>query len=363
MSPRILRNFDFLLVFAILLLVILGTLMISSATTNSPGLEELPLRQAIYALVGLVFLVLGTLVDYRGLATLRWPIYAVMLALLAGVFVIGQISHGGQRWIDVGLFPIQPSELTKLLFVIVLAAFLSCREEKIREFSTFVLSLVLLVPPVVMIYLQPDLGTALVLVFLWGVMVFAAGVRFLYLGILAGGVLAAFPIAWTQMEGYMQRRLLTFLNPASDPAAHYNVDHALISIGSGGLLGKGFRHGTQSQLHFLRIRHTDFIFSVIGEELGLFGCLLVIGLLAFILWRILRAADMARDSLGRLMAVGIAAVLFFQAFVNIGVNLGVMPVTGIPLPFVSSGGSSLITFMLAVGLVESVLIRRRKIDF
>ena len=194
-------------------------------------------------------------------------------------------------------------------------------------------------------------------------MVFAAGVRFLYLAVLAGGALAAFPIVWTQMEGYMQRRLLTFLNPASDPAARYNVDHALISIGSGGLLGKGFRHGTQSQLHFLRIRHTDFIFSVIGEELGLLGCLLVIGLLAFILWRILRAADLARDSLGRLMAVGIAAILFFQAFVDIGVNLGVMPVTGIPLPFVSSGGSSLITFMLAVGLVESVLIHRKKIDF
>lgn len=363
MNPRSLRNFDVPLVLATLLLVALGILMILSATTNSPGLEEHPLRQAIYAAVGLVLLGLASFVDYRGLAALRWPIYGVMLALLAAILVIGEVIHGGQRWISAGPLQIQPSELTKLLFVIVLASFLAAREEKVSKFSTFLLALALLVPAVVMIYLQPDLGTALVLVFVWAVMMFAAGARLLYFGLVAGGALATLPFVWGRLEGYMQRRLLLFLNPASDPAGQYNVDQALISIGSGGIFGKGFRHGTQSQLHFLRIRHTDFIFSVIGEELGLLGCLLVIGLLAFILWRLLRAAELARDPAGRLIAVGIAAILFFQATVNIGVNLGVVPVTGIPLPFVSAGGSSLIAFMMGIGLVESVLIRRKKIDF
>ncbi|MBC7222787.1 MAG: rod shape-determining protein RodA [Anaerolineae bacterium] len=363
MIRRFVRNFDFALVLAVLLLVALGVLMISSATANSPGLEELPFRQAIYGAVGFVLLGLGAAIDYRSLTALRWPLYGATLLLLGVIFAIGQVSHGGQRWIDVGIVRVQPSELAKLVFVLVLASFLASRGEAVRGAATVVLSLVLLAVPAGLIYLQPDLGTALVLVFVWGVMLFAAGVRLVYLGALAGGVLAALPLVWPRLEGYMQRRLVAFLNPASDPAASYNVRQALISIGSGGLFGKGFRHGTQSQLHFLRIRHTDFIFSVIGEELGLAGCVLVIGLLGFVMWRILRAAELARDAQGRLIAVGLAAILFFQTVVNIGVNVGLMPVTGIPLPFISSGGSSLVTFLFGIGLVESVLLRRRKIDF
>ncbi len=364
MAPRrFVRNFDFGLVLAVALLVGLGILMVSSATANSPGLEELPLRQAIYAGVGFLLLAVGAAIDYRSLTALRWPLYGTMLVFLAVVFVIGQALHGGQRWIDVGPVQVQPSELAKLAFVLVLASFLGSRGETARGLKTVALSLILLVPPVALIYLQPDLGTALVLVFVWGAMVFAAGVRLTYLGVLAAGALAAFPLLWPRLEGYMQRRILAFLNPAGDPAASYNVTQALISIGSGGLLGKGFRQGTQSQLHFLRIRHTDFIFSVIGEELGLVGCLLVLGLLGFVLWRMLRAAEVARDAQGRFIAVGLAATLFFQAAVNIGVNVGVMPVTGIPLPFISAGGSSLVTLLFGVGLVESVLLRRRKIDF
>lgn len=360
---RFVRNFDFGLVLAVALLVGLGILMVSSATANSSGLEDLPLRQAIYAGVGFVLLAVGAAVDYRNLTALRWPLYGAVLLSLTVVSVIGQVLHGGQRWIDVGPVQVQPSELAKPAFVLVLASFLASRGDAVHGLGTVLLSLALLAPPVVLIYLQPDLGTALVLVFVWGAMLFAAGVRLVYLGALAAGTLAMFPFLWPRLEGYMQRRLLAFLNPAGDPAASYNVAQALISIGSGGLFGKGFRHGTQSQLRFLRIRHTDFIFSVIGEELGLVGCFLVLGLLGFVLWRMLRAAEVARDVQGRLITVGLAATLFFQAVVNIGVNVGMVPVTGIPLPFISAGGSALVTFLFGVGLVESVLLRRRKIDF
>jgi rod shape determining protein RodA len=171
------------------------------------------------------------------------------------------------------------------------------------------------------------------------------------------------PLVWFSLEDYMRKRLLLFLNPAQDPAARYNIDQALISIGSGGWLGKGYASGSQSQLHFLRVRHTDFVFSVIGEEMGFVGALLLFTLIGIVLWRILRAASLARDSFGRLICCGVAALIFFQAVVNIGMNLGLLPVIGIPLPFISSGGSSLIALLLAEGLVQSVAMRYRKIEF
>jgi rod shape determining protein RodA len=357
------RRLDLPLLVATLLLIALGILMIWSATTNTPDLADYPIRHAIYAAAGLVPLVWAILADYRGIASMRWLIYLGLLGLLGVILIMGQVLHGGQRWFDVGLLTIQPSELAKPLMVLVFASFLAGRKESIQSPWTLLLSLVLLCVPAVLIYLQPDLGTALVLVFVWGVMVFAAGVPVRYLVGLAVGGLALLPAFWGQMEGYMRDRLAVFLNPAGNPAARYNIDQALISIGSGGVFGKGFRQGSQSQLHFLRIRHTDYIFSVIGEELGLVGSVLVIGLFAFLLYRMLRMASQCQDPLGQLIIVGMASILFFQSVVNMGVNLGLLPVTGIPLPFVSSGGSSLLTFMLIMGLVQGVNARRKRIDF
>jgi rod shape determining protein RodA len=214
-----------------------------------------------------------------------------------------------------------------------------------------------------LIYLQPHLGTTIVLAVVWLIMTLMAGMRMLHLSILGFlGVLAA-PVIWFRLESYMQDRLLLFLNPGRDPAARYNIDQALISIGSGGWLGKGYASGSQSQLHFLRVRHTDFIFSVIGEEMGFAGALVLFALIAIILWRILRAASLARDSFGRLIACGVAALIFFQSSVNIGMNLSLLPVIGIPLPFISAGGSSLITLLVAQGLVQSVVMRHKKIEF
>jgi rod shape determining protein RodA len=194
-------------------------------------------------------------------------------------------------------------------------------------------------------------------------MALVAGVRLLHLGTLTVAGTLASPLVWLTLRDYMRQRILLFINPQGNPDDYYNVQQALISIGSGGWLGKGFGNGTQSQLHFLRVRHTDFIFSVIGEELGLLGTIVLFVLFFILLWRILRVAALAQDPFGRYICVGVAAVIFLQTTVNIGVNLGLLPVTGLPLPFVSYGGSSLWTFLISLGLVESVAMRHKKLDF
>lgn len=207
------------------------------------------------------------------------------------------------------------------------------------------------------------MGTSLIIGFIWLAMAMIAGMRLLHIAMLGGAALIASPVIWLAMKGYMRQRVILFLNPTGNPDDYYNVQQALISIGSGGWLGKGFGNGTQSQLRFLRVRHTDFIFSVIGEELGLLGAILLILLFLLLLWRILHTASIAGDAFGRGICIGVAAVIFVQAAINIGVNLGIMPVTGTPLPFVSYGGSSLVTFLLALGLVESVSMHRKRLDF
>jgi rod shape determining protein RodA len=189
-----------------------------------------------------------------------------------------------------------------------------------------------------------------------------AGARLLHLGLLGLGAVIVSPLFWLTLKDYMRDRVLLFLDPAGNPDTFYNVQQALISIGSGGWLGKGFGSGTQSQLRFLRVRHTDYIFSVIGEELGLLGILVLLALFTFLVWRILRVASMAQDTFGRLICIGVAAIVFMQTAINIGVNLGLLPVTGLPLPFVSYGGSSLWMFFIALGLVESVAMRHKKLD-
>jgi rod shape determining protein RodA len=292
---------------------------------------------------------------------LRNPLYVLVLAMLGIVFLIGQVSGGAQRWLAAGA--VQPSELSKVLIIIVLAKHLADREDRLDEFRTVLTSLGVAAVPMILIYLQPDLGTALTLAAIWVAMIWMAGVRFRHLLILGAAGLATLPLVWFNLEDYMKQRLMLFVNPASDPDSYFNVHQALVSIGSGGWVGKGLTHGTQNQLHFLRVRHTDFIFAVTAEELGFLGAVAMIALLFILLWRILRVAELARDTFGRLVAAGVAGLIVFQSVINIGMNLGLMPVTGIPLPFVSYGGSSFFTLMLGMGLVESVAMRHKKLEF
>lgn len=310
---------------------------------------------------GLAALYLLDCLSLRITDTLRNPIYVLLLGLLGIIFVIGQVSGGSQRWLGAGA--IQPSELSKLLVVVVLAKFLADREDRMERLSTILTSLGIVLVPMILIYLQPDLGTALTLLAIWASMVWAAGLRLRHLLLLAGSALVLMPLAWFGLQDYMRERLSVFVNPASDPDSYFNVFQALVSIGSGGLTGKGLTHGTQSQLHFLRVRHTDFVFAVTAEELGFLGALVMMALILFLLWRILRVAERSQDTFGRLIASGVLALVLFQSVVNIGMNVGLVPVTGIPLPFVSYGGSSFITLMMGMGLVESVAMRRRKLEF
>ena len=361
MDRKIWRNFDFVLLAVTMLLIAFGIAMIYSATLDTPDLQDLPRRQAIWGLAGLVLLLLVAAIDYRFLGSLQQLLYVLTIASLLLVLLVGQTTYGAQRWISGASF--QPSELAKVLVILTLAQFLVHNEKDIGSFRYILMSIVHVAVPMALVYLQPHLGTTIVLAVIWLIMALMAGMRLLHVGILSFVGVLAMPLVWFSLEDYMRNRLLLFINPAQDPAARYNIDQALISIGSGGWLGKGYASGSQSQLHFLRVRLTDFIFSVIGEEMGLVGALFMFALIGIILWRIIRAASLARDSFGRLIACGVAAVIFFQSVVNIGMNLGLLPVMGIPLPFISSGGSSLITLLIAEGLVQSVVMRHRKIEF
>jgi rod shape determining protein RodA len=355
------RHFDFVLLVATLLLIAFGVAMIHSATQDTPDLKDLPFRQAVWALVGLVLLLFVAAIDYRFLEGLQKPLYVLIIVSLLLVLAVGQATHGAQRWISGS--SLQPSELAKVLIIVTLAQFLAQHEKDIGRFGYVLMTIIHVAVPMVLIYLQPHLGTVIVLAVVWLAMVLMAGMRLLHFSIMGLAGLLATPLIWFSLKDYMRDRLLLFINPAGDPSARYNIDQALISIGSGGWLGKGYASGSQSQLHFLRVRHTDFIFSVIGEEMGFVGALVLLALIGIVLWRILRAASLSHDSFGRLICCGVAALIFFQAIVNIGMNLGLLPVIGIPLPFISSGGSFLIALLIAEGLVQSVVMRHREIGF
>lgn len=369
---RLFQNFDWLLIVAVGFLVLLGIILINNTTAGVEGifdtanlLQDFTFRQIIYALIGFGILFGLSQIDYRIFAGLSWVFYLGMLGLLGVVFVLGRLTLGAQRWIPLGPFQLQPSEIGKLLIVLVLAKFLAdnsprAARRQMDQWRTLAISLGIVLIPTAMTYLQPDLGTSLVFLFVWGVMVLAAGLSWKQLLVLLAISLILLPIVWLTMQDYQRARLTTFFNPTADPlGSGYNVTQARIAIGSGEVFGRGIGAGTQSQLQFLRIRHTDFIFSVVGEELGFFGGVFFFALYMFVLLRMLRAAQVSRSVFGRLTAVGFAAALFFQAFVNLGMNVGIMPVTGIPLPFVSSGGSSLVTYLMMIGIIQSILAHER----
>ncbi len=363
MDRRIWRQFDVVLVGIVALLILYGVIMIFSANQNQEDLQTLWRTQLTRAVVGLVLMVLVAAFDYRYYASLYRLLYAGMLILLVTLFIAAELTAGTLRWLDFRLFPVQPSEIAKIVIIVVTAKILADRDGEMNRLRNLVLAGVTVLPPLVLIYLQPDLGTTIIIGVVWFVMALMGGIHLFHVGLVGVTALLASPIVWLTMADYQRNRVLLFLDPQSDPDSYYNIQQALISIGSGGFLGKGFSIGTQNQLHFLRVRHTDFIFSVIGEELGLLGSLLLFLLLVALIWRIMRIADLTGDPFGRLIAIGVAALIFFQSFVNLGVNVGLLPVTGTPLPFVSYGGSSLIAFLIAIGLVQSVLMRHKSLDF
>jgi rod shape determining protein RodA len=360
------RYFDVWLLAAVFFLTAYGILIIRSAVTGAPAFERLPVTQIQWAIIGFVIMMVLASIDYRILTSSHWYIYGILVGSLIFVLFAGVLGNETRRWIQVtSTIRIQPSEFGRIFFAIAFAQFLANRRHKMHMFSNTLTAVLYIAIPVVLIFLEPDLGMSIVFMVLWFVMIWLAGlplthfVALALIGIMGVGIIYPF------LQDYQKERITTFLNPEdADEDDRFNIEQAEISVGSGGLFGKGYLNGTQSQLGFLRVQHTDFIFSVLTEEMGLvFGSLVVLGLMAFILWRILRVAMMTPDPAGKFLCVGIAAMLFFQTTVSVGMNVRLLPVTGLTLPFVSYGGSSLTTLFIAIGIVQSVLMRHRKQEF
>ncbi len=364
MRRELLRHFDYWLFGAVMILTIFGIVMIRSAAAGNEEIIASVQRQIIFAGLALAVIIVMTWFDYRTWSSLIRIIYLAAVSLLVVIFVMGQARFGAQRWLEFGLILIQPTEVAKIAIILVLADYFAKRQAAPRNLRWVIGSFLLTAGIVIWILLQPNLSNSIVIFVIWFAMLWLAGLPWQYLLAFAGigivGALFAFPF----LEPYQQSRILTFFYP--DPNARYgnsyNVDQALISIGSGGLFGQGYGHGSQVQLRFLKVRHTDYIFSAMASEFGFVGTVVIIALLVFVVIRCLRAARLAPDLFGALIAYGFAVLIFFQSAVNIGVNLKVIPVTGLTLPFISYGGSSLVSLALGIGLVESVISRRKTLE-
>ena len=358
------RYFDLWLAAAVILLTAYGVMMIQSAVTGAPAFETFPERQLIYALVGIMAMVIIAAIDYRVLTSGHWYIYAGIILSLILVAAVGKLGNASRRWFDLGFIRIQPSEFGRIFLAVTFGQFLAQRQHLVNKFSNTLIALLYVGLPVALIFIQPDLGMSILFVVMWFVMMFMAGLPLSHFGILATVAIASAAFLVPTLADYQQERIVAFVNPDAVPEQAFNIRQALIAIASGGFFGKGYLQGTQSQLGFLRVQHTDFIFSVVTEEMGLiFGSLVIVALMGFILLRILKIAEITPDPAGRYLCVGIAGILFFQTTVSIGMNLRLIPVTGLTLPFVSYGGSSLITLFMAIGVVQSVRMRHRKQEF
>jgi rod shape determining protein RodA len=324
-------------------------------------------RQAIYAVLGLIGMYLLTRIDYSRFRELRVGIYTFLCVSISLVFVFGFAARGSRRAFELPFFSFQPSELGKVLLVLALAGFVIDGARKGSEWQRTVRYLSLGLAPAALVFLQPDLGTSLVFGAITLAVMYVGGVRWTHfavigaaLVVLMAAVLVMAPAIGTPvLKGYQQERLTSFLNPSADPAdAGYQQNQAKIAIGSGEKTGRGDR-ATQTRLDFVPERHTDFIFAVIGERYGFAGAALVLSLYALLIWRALRIVTLSKNSYGTLVAGGIAGMLLFQVFVNVGMNLGIMPITGIPLPLMSYGGSSILATFLAVGVLQSIHMQAR----
>jgi rod shape determining protein RodA len=323
----------------------------------------------VSAAFGFALLIGVSLIDYRFYRVYAYHLFGFATALLILVLIIGRggadDDYGSKRWIFLGLFDLQASEVAKLAVLVVLARVLGDKPEGPLSFRRLMVSFGIVIIPMVLVFIEPDLGTSVSFLMIWGTMVLIAGIRWRHALLLFVGALVASPLMWLGMKDYMRERLITFMGTLVDleHAAFdqgYNVLQARISIGSGGLFGRGYLEGTQSQLGFLRITQSDFIFSAAAEELGFIGASVLFCLFVILLFRVTRAADMSRDDFGRLLAFGVAAMILFAAVANLGANLTLLPVTGIPLPFISYGRTSLLTNLAALGIVQSVMLYRLK---
>jgi len=364
-SRNIWQKFDFWLFGAALILSILGIALIRSSIAGNIELVDHPQRQTTFLLISIAVLFVVAAIDYKYWITLIPPMYIVTMGFLLFVFT-AEARFGAVRWLEVGQILVQPSELAKIVIILALANLFANADKKSFSPSLIGRSAVVVGGLLIWIFLQPNLSMTIVLLVIWGAYLWIAGIKMRYIMIFVAIILFVIIIGaftgFAFLAEYQRNRITNFLFP--DPNARYgetyNVDQALITIGTGGWFGQGYNQSSQVQLRFLKVRHTDFIFSVFAAEFGFVGTLIMLALLVLVIIRCFYISQHAVDSFGALIAYGFGILIFFQTVVNIGVNLNVIPVTGLTLPFVSYGGSSLLTLMLGVGMVESVAMRSPK---
>jgi rod shape determining protein RodA len=363
-----LRRLDWVLFLAVGAVVAYGLWAVAGITRHDVvGNEDYyVVRQAVAAGLGFVGFVVALAIDPDRYRRAQKGIYAVTLILMLLVFPLGDTTRGSKRWIELGGFQFQPSEFGKLLFVLALAGFLADRARRIHEPQVVLQTIGLALVPILLVFKQPDLGTALVYTVAVAACLFVAGIRWSHLAVLASiAALVIASVVWflpgagiDVLEPYQTARLTGFTNPDSDPAGTtYNVTQSITAVGSGGLNGRGVEGATQTRLDYLPEHHTDFVFAALAEQRGFFGAAVLLGLYLLVVWRGLRVIAVARDAFSAIVAGGIVIAFLFQVFVNVGMTMGIAPVTGIPLPFVTVGGSSMVANLIAIGVLQSIHAR------
>src|SRR5919199_1932242 len=374
-KPRFARwwlQVDPLLLLATLALIGAGAYVVGTATHGDiPGNPDYYLtRQIVYAAVGLVLMLALARFDYSRLRELKLGVYGAMIGLILLTLALGTATRGSKRWIDVPFFKLQSSELGKVLLIVALSGFVVDRMRRLQDKETTSRILLLAILPAMLVGIQPGLGSGMVYIAIACAVLFVAGTKWTHFVAIGSvtvaivvGVLIAAPAAGVHvLKQYQVDRLTAFVNPTDDPRRQgYQLRQSTVAIGAGQKTGRGPEHATQTKLDFLPEHHTDFVFSVVGEEFGFAGAAFVLSLYALLIWRALRILTMAKNLYGALIAGGIAAMLMFQIFVNVGMTIGIMPITGVPLPLMSYGGSSVIVTFLAIGLLQSVHARAREI--
>jgi rod shape determining protein RodA len=363
------RAFDLQLVTYAILLTCFGLAMAySNAVAGGDGAlasGSVFLRGLLWTGIALIVFTVAAAFDYHWLKTLSWPIYALQLGLLGLTFVVGTGVGGSSRWVSVLGLQFQFSELAKILMIVVLANYLGSRKGRLDSIWSILGACILAGPPWLLVMAQPDLGTSLVFAAILVGMLFMGGASLRWLGAMALSVVAALPLIWTYvLADYQKLRLTSFLDPLADvQGAGYQLFQSQIAVGSGGWFGKGLTNSTQNQLDFLPVQTTDFVFAILAEELGFIGAIVVLGLFIALLWRVLVTGWRSKDPFGTLFAAGLASMILFQVFVNVGMVTGIMPITGIPLPFITHGGASLISIAAGLGILESINIRQGRAEW
>jgi rod shape determining protein RodA len=351
---------------------LLGTIGIVMAYTNSVEQGQSVLtagttfvRGLMWTGIALVAFVIATVFDYKWLRTFSWPLYVFQIGLLILTLAIGSGVGGSARWVALGPFQFQFSELAKILMIVVLANYFGSRQGRLTSPASILGACILVGPPWLLVMMQPDLGTSLVLLAILGGMLFLSGASLRWLAVLVGTTVASLPFVWNVvLRDYQKARIVGFLNPTNDlQGAGWQLHQSQIAVGSGGLFGKGLTNGTQNQLQFLPVQESDFVAAIYLEELGFLGAMLLLVLFAALLWRILVSGWRSRDPFGMMFAAGVASMILFQVIVNLGMVVGIMPITGIPLPFISHGGASLISIAIGLGILQSINIRQTRAEW